>query len=50
MPEIPCPLDQVALSQLQQTVDPLAESDELGIDIYLTVMDFISEYSLNDQP
>lgn len=50
VPEIPCPLDQVALSQLQQTVDPLAESDELGIDIYLTVMDFISEYSLNDQP
>ncbi|XP_071854426.1 uncharacterized protein [Apostichopus japonicus] len=50
VPEIPCPLDQEALSQLQQTVDPLAESDELGIDIYLTVMDFISEYSLNDQP
>ena len=45
IPDIPCPLDEVALSTLQQTIDPLAESNDMGMDVFLKVMEIIREHS-----
>ena len=33
--EVPCPISDQALQRLQQTVDPLSDSPELGIDLYM---------------
>ncbi len=37
-------LEANELAQLQATVTPLQESDNYGIDLYLTVLDFLSHY------
>ena len=42
VPDIPCPMSQEALLLLRQTIDPLAESAELGMDLYLRVLNFIA--------
>ena len=41
--EVPHPISEPALLRLQQTVDPLCESPELGIDLYLQVCHFITD-------
>ena len=43
VPELPCPLNEDALSSLQQSIDPQTPSTELGMDIYFKVLTFIEE-------
>lgn len=41
--EVSCPISAQAVLRLQQTVDPLCESPDLGIDLYLQVCQFITD-------
>lgn len=43
VPDTACPLSQQALALLQETVDPLENSTELGMDLYLRVLEFLAE-------
>ena len=41
--EVPCPISDQALQRLQQTVDPLSDSPELGIDLYMQACHFLAD-------
>ena len=41
MPTLPCPLNDVRLTRLKESIDPLAHSSELGIDLFLRVVEYI---------
>ena len=41
--EVPCPISDQALQILQQTVDPLSDSPELGIDLYMQACHFLAD-------
>lgn len=42
VPSIPCPLQEVDLQRLKISINPLAESDCYGSDIYLRVLSFVN--------
>lgn len=44
VPETPCPLSDVALAELQMTVDPRHPSDMKGIDTYLETLTFVNSH------
>ena len=43
VPDVPCPLSNDALAQLNDSIDPTQESANRGIDIYLETVRFITE-------
>ena len=42
VPEIDCPLDSYAFDELDDVIQPLAETTNYGIDLYEKVLDFVS--------
>lgn len=50
VPTTNSPLSEYDMEQLASTINPLAFSDELGIDLYIqTVRLFLQEFSFNDK-
>lgn len=44
IPHTQCPLTDVALDELQQSINPLSEDNNYGIDVYQAVVQFISNH------
>ena len=44
VPELTCPLSQAALNNLQQLIDPLAESPDQGLNLYFDVLNAIDRF------
>ena len=44
LPNVQCPLSAEKYLGLTNSIDPLRESDNLGVDIYLSVLDYLSNH------
>ena len=44
LPNVQCPLSAEEYLGLTNLIDPLRESDNLGVDIYLSVLNYLSDY------
>ena len=44
LPNVQCPLSAEEYLGLTNSIDPLRESDNLGVDIYLSVLDYLSNH------
>ena len=44
LPNVQCPLSAEEYLGLTNSIDPLRESDNLGVDIYLSVLNYLSDY------
>ena len=42
VPEIDCPLDSYSFDELDDTIQPLAETTNYGIDLYEKTLDFVA--------
>lgn len=43
VPETLCPLDEVGMSELLQSIPPSTHSDYWGIDVYLNTLSFVQQ-------
>ena len=44
LPNVQCPLSAEEYLGLTNSIDPLRESDNLGVDIYLSVLNYLSDH------
>ena len=44
LPNVQCPLSAEEYLGLTNLIDPLRERDNLGVDIYLSVLDYLSNH------